>query len=275
MGRQPSLPAFRYSDFEWDVEPISRGSFGIVRRGTKDGTSYAVKVQAIDCADPAAVENERGVLSRVFHKPHPNVVQVFGTISDAPDGHLRLVLKLCDGGTVAELIQRAGALTLDQVLSILVQVLAGLGHLHSLGVVHRDVRADNVLVTSLEPLAVVLADFSTSYTLSAFRGASWLKLPTIARRNAVVSGSVVTGPLGRLVAVEWVAPEVCLAIKGGDVEIPASASTDIYMVGSLMFELLTGEPPYYWLVGNQQLLLDRRASDTSVPIPGVRGSRNR
>ncbi len=63
-------------------------------------------------------------------------------------------------------------MTLAQVLSILRQVVAGLLHLHSLGILrlHRDLRAANVLVDSLDPLRVVLADFGLSHLVSAFAG---------------------------------------------------------------------------------------------------------
>ncbi len=61
-----------------------------------------------------------------------------------------------------------GGLTLAQVLRLLKQAVAGLLHLHSLGILHRDLRAANLLIDAIEPLRVLVADFGVSHLLSAF-----------------------------------------------------------------------------------------------------------
>ncbi len=63
-----------------------------------------------------------------------------------------------------------GGLPLARALALLKQVVAALLHLHSLGILHRDLRAANVLVDSLDPLQIRVADFGVSHLLSAFRG---------------------------------------------------------------------------------------------------------
>ncbi len=86
-----------------------------------------------------------------------------------------------------------GGLTLVRVLTLLKQVIAALLHLHSLGIVHRDLRAANILIDALDPLRVLLADFGVSHLLSAFasgevyRGAS--------KMTSVLTGAAALGPL--------------------------------------------------------------------------------
>ncbi len=91
-----------------------------------------------------------------------------------------------------------GGLTLAQVLSILEQAVAGLLHLHSLGILHRDLRAANLLIDSLDPLRVLVADFGTSHRLSAFEGpgdagmAAGLHADKV---STVLSGEMAVGPI--------------------------------------------------------------------------------
>jgi serine/threonine protein kinase len=81
------------------------------------------------------------------------------------------------------------------VLSILVQAVAGLLHLHSLGILHRDLRAANLLIDSLDPVHTRLADFGVSHLLSAFAGGlparakdvTASKVPTVLRGSAALA----------------------------------------------------------------------------------------
>ncbi len=92
-----------------------------------------------------------------------------------------------------------GGLTLTQVLSVLVQAAAGLLHLHSLGVLHRDLRAANLLLDGLDPLHVRLADFGVSHLLSAFAvaagGSARVAAVTAGKVPTVLRGSAAKGPM--------------------------------------------------------------------------------
>ncbi len=88
-----------------------------------------------------------------------------------------------------------GGLTLAQVLSILRQVVAGLLHLHSLGILHRDLRAANLLIDSLDPLRVLVADFGVSHLLSAFAAGVRAVDLTASKVPSVVMGAAALGPL--------------------------------------------------------------------------------
>ena len=93
-----------------------------------------------------------------------------------------------------------GGLTLARVLALLKQAIAALLHLHSLGILHRDLRAANVLITSTEPLHAVVADFGVSPLLSALwggggGGAGRAADLTAGKVQTVLRGGAALGPL--------------------------------------------------------------------------------
>jgi serine/threonine protein kinase len=90
---------------------------------------------------------------------------------------------------------------MDVVLDIMRQVVAGVRHLHRLGILHRDLRAANVLVASLDPVHVLLADLGVAHLLSAFARDAAPDI-TASKVSTVLSGDAVKGP------VLWMAPEV-------------------------------------------------------------------
>ena len=129
-------------------------------------------------------------------KPARNVVQLYGLCTNAWDGRLRLVLELCDHGNVRDYIKalprdkviryarngvhctrcdiRSGAsfcccmrsqLGAAFVLDVMVQLALGVAHLHSCGILHRDLKADNALIQGLDPLVVKWGDYGCAVQL--------------------------------------------------------------------------------------------------------------
>jgi serine/threonine protein kinase len=93
-----------------------------------------------------------------------------------------------------------GGLTLSAILTLLKQAIAALLHLHSLGILHRDLRAANVLVDSLDPLQIRVADFGVSHLLSAFSGGAGAGAGraadlTAGKVQTVLRGGAALGPL--------------------------------------------------------------------------------
>ncbi len=88
-----------------------------------------------------------------------------------------------------------GGLRLSSVLSILVQAVAGLLHLHSLGILHRDLRAANLLIDATEPLHTRVADFGVSHLLSAFAAGLRATDLTAGKVPTVLRGSAALGPI--------------------------------------------------------------------------------
>jgi eukaryotic-like serine/threonine-protein kinase len=143
---------------------------------------------------------------------HPNVVGVFD--SGEEDGRPFIVMELVEGSSLADEVRRRGALPPDEVAAIGRQLCAGLDQAHARGLVHRDVKPQNLLLARDGTLKV--ADFG------------------IARSS---SQSLTLTQAGTLLGTAaYMAPEV---VRGD----PATAASDVYSAGAVLYELATGRPP--------------------------------
>ena len=144
---------------------------------------------------------------------HPGIVTVFDTGEDADGPYI--VLELVSGATVADELARAGPMSPSDVAVLVTQVAGALDHAHSAGVIHRDIKPANLIV---DPDGRVrLADFGIART---------------------VDDRVTITDSGELVGtISYLAPE----ILSGE---PATTATDIYSLGAVTYELLSGRPPF-------------------------------
>jgi eukaryotic-like serine/threonine-protein kinase len=143
---------------------------------------------------------------------HPNVVTVFDAGDD--DGRPYIVTEYVEGETVAELLRRAGPLPPDRAAGLALQAAAGLAHAHAAGLVHRDVKPHNLLLRRDGVLKV--ADFGIARAAESTR---------------VTELGTVLG------TAAYLAPEQA---AGGEV----TAAADVYSLGAVLYELLTGRTPY-------------------------------
>ena len=88
-----------------------------------------------------------------------------------------------------------GGLTLGSVLEVFLQAISGVMHLHSLGIIHRDIRAANVLLDSVHPVRVVVTDFGVSHLLSAFAEERASRMGSASNAATVLFGEATLGPL--------------------------------------------------------------------------------
>ena len=165
---------------------------------------------------------------------HPNVVNVYDQGSD--QGTVFLSMEYVPGWTLRDLLRDRGALSPRTVLDILEPVLAALGAAHRAGLVHRDVKPENVLLT--EDGRVKVADFGL---VRAMTGES----------------SVTTGQVMGTVA--YLAPE---QIQQGE----ADPRTDVYACGVMLFEMLTGSKPH---TGESPMQVIYQHLSTDVPAPST------
>jgi len=168
---------------------------------------------------------------------HPNVVNVFDQGQDADSAYL--VMEYLPGITLRELLQEHGALTPAQTLDITEAVLSGLAAAHRAGIVHRDLKPENVLLA--DDGRIKIGDFGLARAASANTATGAALLGTIA----------------------YLAPE--LVTRGS-----ADTRSDIYAVGIMMFEMLTGEQPFK---GEQPLQIAYQHANGSVPAPSGTNSR--
>lgn len=143
---------------------------------------------------------------------HPNVVQVFDAGDE--DGRPYIVMEYVPGQTLAEELRRQGRLDPPQVVDLALQACGGLEHAHGSDLVHRDVKPHNLLLR--EDGTLKIADFGIAHAAEATR--------------LTQVGSV-------LGTAAYLAPEQA----AGD---PVTAAADIYSLGVVLYELLSGRPPY-------------------------------
>jgi serine/threonine protein kinase len=273
--RRHRMPVIPFAELK-QAQRLGAGHFGEVFQARwRSHASVAVKQSNVRCSDGAAIATERRRLEAI--PQHAHVVRVYGICIDAPERGLCIVMELgvCSlewllqdpqaalGRPSSSAVEPFDAAT---ALSIAQQVAEGLMHVHRSGVVHRDVRAANVLVVSTQPLRVVLADFGLSQRIARRRPAvccspaqSASVSPTSstavtdvgydARHRADADSPPSVRSHAKMVVgpVQWTAPEVLTGRVQG-----VTTASDVYMFGGLLFELLTGgQHPYFWVNGER------------------------
>jgi beta-lactam-binding protein with PASTA domain/tRNA A-37 threonylcarbamoyl transferase component Bud32 len=162
---------------------------------------------------------------------HPNVVNVFDQGQDADSAYL--VMEYLPGITLRDLLQEYGSLTSQQTIDITEAVLSGLAAAHKAGIVHRDLKPENVLLA--DDGRIKIGDFGLARAASANTATGAALLGTIA----------------------YLSPE--LVTRG-----VADTRSDIYAVGIMLYEMLTGEQPFK---GEQPMQIAYQHANSSVPIP--------
>jgi serine/threonine protein kinase len=215
---------------------LGKGGMGAVYVGVNEaGMRRAIKVPLFDGELAAELrarfEREANTLGRV--KPHPNVVRVHGAGQDGPYAYC--VLELVEGESLAALAKK-GPLEVERALDLTAQLARSLAHIHAHGIVHRDVKPENVLVRASDGSAVLM-DFGLARDL--------------ADRERLTKTGVALG------TPAYMAPE---QVEGGkDVDLRA----DVYAAGVVLYELLAGERPHE---GSQMELVKKILLDEPPPI---------
>jgi tetratricopeptide (TPR) repeat protein len=238
---------------------IGAGGMGEVykARDTELGRDIAIKVLpehiSTQTAALARLENEARLASSLSH---PNIVTIH---SIGWEGRRRYIaMELIDGSTLQELIDR-GPIPMDQALNIMAQVADGLAKAHEAGIVHRDLKPKNVMLTR-DGIAKIL-DFGLSkLTLSLIDS----QAPTPTHVDPVDG---LTKPGTILGTIEYMSPEQASGR-------PVDFRSDQFSMGSLIYEILTGEKPFHRKTPVQTLSFiiegePRPASQINPRVPPV------
>jgi serine/threonine protein kinase len=236
------------------VRIVGKGGMGCVYEAVN--TTIKKRV-AIKCIDHQLLKNDEAY--ERFHREalaassvdSPHIVQIFDA-GKTDDGVPFIVMELLRGSDLGLVITEHRRLELDDALHVGIQILKGLHHAHAGGIVHRDLKPDNVFLVEREdePPLVKLLDFGVSKMRS-----SEVPLQTLTRQ-----GTVVGTPF-------YMSPEQAQAFTDVD------GRTDLYSVGAILYECLTGRPPH---VGKsyEQVIVSicmKDADDVRTHNPGVPG----
>ncbi|MDT4985443.1 MAG: eukaryotic-like serine/threonine-protein kinase, partial [Pseudonocardiales bacterium] len=222
---------------------IARGGMSTVYSAVDERLDRLVAVKVMSSAlsaDPAFSDRFTREARAAARLSHLNAVSVYdqGHDKSAAGHHVFLVMELVDGRTLRELIRERGQLSPAEAVSIMEPVLSALSAAHLAGLVHRDVKPENILL-SHEGI-VKVADFGLA--------------------RAVVSEASATRTGLMMGTVAYCAPE---QISRGR----ADQRSDVYSAGIVMFELLTGKPPYQ---GESAMSVAYQHVHSRVPAPSSR-----
>jgi eukaryotic-like serine/threonine-protein kinase len=217
------------------LERIASGGMGEVFRAHDAVLAREVAIKVLHrslAGDPAFVERFRREARAAAGLTHPNIVAVYDW--GAVDGIYYMVMEYVRGPSVRHLLNERGRLEPAHAVEILRQTLLALGHAHHEGLVHRDMKPENLLVT--REGVVKVADFGLARAYADGR---------------VTQAGAVTG------TVQYLAPE---QIRGE----PADPRSDLYSLGIVAYELLTGKLPF---TGETAMAVAYKHLSDRVPAP--------
>lgn len=197
------------------LELLGSGGMAVVYKGVDTVLHRPVAIKILREAyagDPAFLARFQREARSAARLDHPNVVTVYDV---GQDGNLHyIVMEYVEGEDLKSLIRRVGRLSVEQAVDIAYQIAAGVGHAHKMGIIHCDIKPQNVLVTAEGMVKVT--DFGIARALS---------------ESGLTDPEVVWG------SPTYFSPEQA----AGERPVPAS---DVYSIGVVLYEMLAGVPPF-------------------------------
>jgi serine/threonine protein kinase len=233
-------PGSIFAGYEVD-SVVGAGGIGILYRARQVRLDRPVALKLVEpdvARDPVIRERLRREARMVAALEHPNVVPLYAAGEE--DGTVYIVTRWVEGTELGALIRREGPLEPGRAARTAAQIASALELAHEKGLVHRDVKPSNVILTSEDH--VYLTDFG------------------LAKRAGTAAG--LTGVEQMLGTVDYVAPE---QIEGGEPD----ARGDVYSLGCVLFEMLTAEPPFAAQGGG----MAKMWAQVNAEVPSVRERR--
>ena len=211
---------------------LGRGGMAVVHRARdlRHGRDVAVKIMLPGVAESVGAERFLREIETAARLQHPHIVPVFDSGDNG--GELFFVMPLIEGESLRALLERETRLAVDEAVRLVREIADALDYAHEQGIVHRDLKPENILMSRGHPL---LADFGIARVLRD------------SNRTGLTQDGMSLG------TPSYMSPEQA----AGESELgPVS---DVYALGCILFELLTGEPPFTG--ANWQAVLVRRVTN--------------
>jgi WD40 repeat protein/tRNA A-37 threonylcarbamoyl transferase component Bud32 len=230
----PLLTGRRFGDYEL-LDELARGGMGVVYKARQVSANRIVALKMIlsgRYASATDVQRFRQEAEAAANLDHPNILPVYDV--GEVEGQSYFTMKLVEGGSLADHVRRLAA-DPGAAAAVMEQVARGVHYAHQRGVLHRDLKPSNILLA--DPATPVIADFGLAKKVEA-------------DSSLTQSGAILGTP-------SYMAPEQACGSK----EITTVADT--YSLGAILYELLTGQPPFKGASVAQTL----RMVEEQDPIP--------
>jgi hypothetical protein len=218
---------------------LGRGGMAIVycARDTRLKRSVAVKLLPPELAFRADIRTrflrEAETAARLNH---PNIVPIFSV--DERDGLVYFVMAFVRGGSLGDRLRQQRALPIGDARRVLRELAEALGYAHGAGVIHRDIKPDNILLDADTGRAMI-TDFGIARAATAGEGT-----------RLTATGAAIGTPA-------YMSPEQC----AGDRDI--DGRSDLYSLGAMAYQMLTGDPPF--VGGSTPAIMVKHVTEAPVP----------
>lgn len=223
------------------VEEVGRGGMSAVYKGIHELMDRTVAIKVLLpqlVSDQISIKRFQQEAQAASHLQHPNVITVYD-YGFVASGQPYLVMDFLEGESLSDIIKRDKQCQVKRMIPIFIQACEALEHAHQKGVIHRDLKSSNIMLIDFEGKKdfVKVVDFGIAKLMPSSGKQS---------QNLTQTGEVFGSPI-------YMSPEQCMAQS-------LDARSDIYSMGAMMYESLTGQPP---LMGNS--IIDTMQMHMSTP----------